>query len=195
MFIVFEGLDGSGSSTQARLLKSYFESQGKEVILTKEPTENPIGKMIRDCLQNRIELSPRALQLLFAADRAEHLHTLISPSLNQDKIVISDRYYFSSIAFGGIDLEFEWLRSLYQSFLQPDLVFLLKVEPKTCIERIHKRGTPMELFEKEETLRRVWNNYTLLAELYPCIRLIDGNENIEEVQAKIINIVKTQNTL
>lgn len=72
-------------------------------------------------------------------------------------------------------------------------MIILKVPPQTCIDRIQKRGTPQELFEKEETLRRVWNNYALLAELYPYTKLIDGTESIEQIQNTIINILKTQN--
>jgi dTMP kinase len=100
ILIVIEGLDGAGLSTQAAILAEYLRGANKEVLLTKEPTAMPIGKLIKSALNRNPELSLFALQLLFAADRAEHLEKEIEPALSANEIVISDRYILSSLAFG-----------------------------------------------------------------------------------------------
>ncbi len=192
MFIVFEGLDGSGSSTQVKLLAENLKKIGKDVVATKEPTNGPIGKLIRDYLQHKYETGGKALQLLFAADRSDHLYQKISPSMREGKIVISDRYFFSSIAFGARgNLEFSWLEGLYKNdFGIPDIVFLLKVSPKECIKRIESRGNEKELFEKEEVLECVWENYEKLAKKYDCIKIINGERSIKEIEVEVFEIVK-----
>ncbi len=103
-FIVFEGLDGSGQSTQAQLLKNYLEKEKNiSPVLTKEPTrETPIGVLIRQVIQKEISVSPTALQLLFCADRSEHLEKVIKPALENGQWVISDRYFYSTMAFGSL---------------------------------------------------------------------------------------------
>ncbi|MFH1841540.1 MAG: dTMP kinase, partial [Candidatus Nealsonbacteria bacterium] len=110
-FIVFEGLDGSGQTTQANLLKDFLEEKGKEVVLTKEPTKNSeAGRRIREILDEKEKLDPIDLQRLFIQDRREHLDNLIIPSLKEGKTVISDRYFFSTIAFGASDgVDRNWL--------------------------------------------------------------------------------------
>jgi dTMP kinase len=111
MFIAFEGLDGSGSSTQSRILAEKLEAKGHKVLLTKEPTKDtPIGGLIREVLQRKLPATPEGLQFLFSADRAEHLKRDIEPALANGKVVITDRYMFSTIAYGALDIEnVEWL--------------------------------------------------------------------------------------
>lgn len=191
MFIVLEGLDGSGSSTQSALLHNYFESLNKKVIATKEPTKGTVGKLVRSYLQHEYSTSERALQLLFAADREDHLYSLVRPSLDSGMVVISDRYLHSSIAFGSLGKEkeksFQYLQNLYKDFMQPDIVFLLQVPVDECIQRIKKRGEKIELFEKKEFLEEVWENYVLLAKENRHIKIIDGTQSIENVHKQIIS--------
>jgi dTMP kinase len=191
MFIVFEGLDGSGSSTQSALLTKYFESLDEKVLATKEPTTGIIGKLVRSYLQHEYSTSQRALQLLFAADREDHLHRLVRPSLEAQTIVISDRYLHSSIAFGalgeGQKESFEYLQNLYKNFMQPDIIFLLKVPVDECIKRIQQRGGKIELFEKKEFLEEVWKNYVLLAKIHSHIKIIDGAQSIENVHKQVLS--------
>ena len=191
MFIVFEGLDGSGSSTQSRLLAQKLEANGHAVFMTKEPTgDSPIGRMIRDVLQHKWEASPEALQLLFCADRAEHLKKEIEPALKNGQIVISDRYFFSTIAYGSLALnDGKWLKALNQPFRLPDLTFLLKLDPKICLERIHRRENDVELFEKQEKLEQVWQNYESLINDYDNIHVIDTNRSKEVTSEEIWGIV------
>src|SRR3989344_8642736 len=104
-FIVFEGLDGSGLSTQSFELRNFLMKQGHQVVLTKEQTDGLIGGLIKSCLKKEWKTSLLTLQLLFTADRAHHISNEIEPSLAEGKFVISDRYFFSTIAFGGLQIE------------------------------------------------------------------------------------------
>ena len=192
MFIAFEGLDGSGSSTQAKLLKEYLEKEGKKVILTKEPTDSePLGVLIRDALQHKYSFSPTALQLLFCADRAEHFKSIIQPALEKNEIVITDRYLFSTLAYGSLNCDFDWLTALNRPFPNPDVTFLLKLEPEICLQRIASRGSKTELFEKKETLKKVWEGYEKVASQYLNIVIIDASQAIEDIAKEISYWVKS----
>ncbi len=186
-FIVIEGLDGSGQSTQVALLKDFLIKQGFEVITTKEPTQDSeAGKKIKEILGKKIQSEPVQLQKLFAQDRLAHLENTITPALKQGKTVISDRYFFSSFAYGtahGADLD--ELIKLNENFLYPDLTFLLRVRPEVCIERIEKRADPKTLFEKQERLEKVWQVYEKLSSRFENIKIIDGEKSIEQVFEQI----------
>lgn len=193
-FIVIEGLDGSGQSTQAALLKDFLMKEGKEVVLTKEPTLNSAaGKEIREVLDKKKEVSSKELQELFTQDRKEHLENLIIPALKEGKIVVSDRYFFSTFAYGtasGLDLD--WLISINNEFLLPDLSFILKVSPEVCIQRIEKRGEETKLFEKKEKLAKVWQIYQTLPSRFENVYMIDGEKMIKEVFSRVENLVRSQ---
>ncbi|MFH1656551.1 MAG: dTMP kinase [Candidatus Nealsonbacteria bacterium] len=185
-FIVIEGLDGSGQSTQVSLLRDFFIGENKQVILTKEPTlTSEAGKKIKQVLGKEIELDPKELQKLFAQDRKEHLDNLIIPALEEGKIIISDRYFFSSFAYGSSDeISLEWLIELNNDFLIPDLTIILKTSPEVCISRIEQRGTEKTLFEKTEKLTKVWEKYSLFPERFENVKIIDGEKTIEQVLRK-----------
>ena len=191
-FIVIEGLDGSGQTTQANLLKDCLEKKGFKVMLTKEPTlDSDAGKEIERILNEEIIISPTQLQELFAEDRAEHLRHTIAPSLESEKIVISDRYFLSSLAFGTADwASLNYLICLNKEFLEPDLTILLKVSPRACIKRIKKRGIKQTLFEKEKQLEKVWQVYEKLAKRFKNIVIVNGEKSIEEIHEKVWQIVK-----
>ena len=194
MFIAFEGLDGSGSSTQSRLLAEKLEVNGHAVFLTKEPTsDSPIGKLIREVLQHKWECSPEGLQLLFSADRAEHLKNKIEPALKSGQIVITDRYFFSTIAYGALAiLDMDWLKALSKHFRIPDITFLFKLDPKICIERIQGRGSSFELFENHEKLKAIRETYEKIAQEYPNFYVIDADRSIEEISEEIWNIISNK---
>ena len=155
-FIVFEGLDGSGQSTEARLLKEFLETQGQKILLTKEPTkESFAGRKIEKILSEKEKISPLELQELFAKDREGHLKNAVEPALRRGESVISDRYCFSSFAYGLADgVPLKELRRLNEDFLLPDIVFFLDAKPKVCVQRIEKRGKKETLFEKIEKLNQ-----------------------------------------
>lgn len=182
-FIVFEGLDGSGQTSQTSLLGEFLNRNGYNVIKTKEPTQDSeAGKRIRKVLEEHIEIDPLDFQKLYAQDRKEHLDNVIIPALKQKTIVISDRYFFSTFAFGtahGSDLE--ELIKLNDNFLYPDITFLLKVDPRVCIERIKKRADPRTLFEKEKRLAKVWDVYKTFPSRFENVHFIDGEQSIQEV--------------
>ena len=186
-FIVIEGLDGSGQSTQVALLKDFLIKQDFEVIATKEPTQDSeAGKKIKKILTEKIEIEPWELQKLYAQDRKEHLEKVIIPALKRERIVISDRYFFSSFAYGtahGADLE--EIIKLNEDFLYPNITFILKVRSEICIERIEKRGDPKTLFEKREQLSKVWQVYEKLSSRFENIKIIDGEKSIEQVFEQI----------
>jgi dTMP kinase len=191
-FIVFEGPDGSGQTTQANLLKDFLIKKGYQVLLTKEPTRiSEASQKIRQALDKMHEVGPRTLQEWFAQDRREHLDKVIVPALKRGEVVISDRYCFSSFAYGrssGIDLD--WLIEINNEFLLPDLTFILKVSPKVCLERIEKRGEAKTLFEAEQKLARVWQVYQELPARFENLYIIDGEKSAEEVHKKIKEVIQ-----
>lgn len=196
-FIVFEGLDGSGQTTQARLLGEYLQSQGVKVVMTKEPTQiiegrfsSSVAQTIRDVLDKKIKMEARPLQEMFAQDRKEHLEEEIIPLLKDGVWVISDRYFFSSFAFGaahGNDMDF--LISLNKDFLMPNYSFLLKVSPKVCMQRVVKRNEGVKFFEVEEKLARTWEKYEEVMRRFPELKVINGERSIDEIHSEIKNLI------
>lgn len=196
-FIVFDGLDGSGLSTQAVKLLNFLNKPEQRhrfghtgAYLTKEPTWSLIGGLIRSQLTHEWKSNPECLQLLFSADRAHHLEKEIIPLLKKGVIVICDRYLFSTITYGSLEIkDRDWLLNLQKKFLLPDLTFFLKVSPKICIERIKKTRYGISLFEKEEILEKVWRNYERLAKEFKNVYVIDGERTVEKIFKEIIKII------
>ncbi|MGC9059310.1 MAG: dTMP kinase [Candidatus Aenigmatarchaeota archaeon] len=188
-FIVFEGIDGAGLTTQANLLENYLKSKGYDVILTKEPTNNLIGGLIRAALKKEWITSNKTLQLLFSADRAHHLEREIIPALEKGKIVISDRYFLSTIAYGMIEVEKDWLKALNSKFLIPDIIFILDLPVEIALERIGKSRFGFELFEERGKLEKIRRNFIELSKEYNNCFIIDASKSIEEVHENIKKIV------
>lgn len=188
-FIAIEGLDGSGLSTQASMLKGYLMKKGKEVILTKEQTDGVIGGLIKSSLKKDFKTSPLALQFLFVADRNHHLETEIEPALREGKIVISDRYLFSTLAFGALDIDMRFLKLINLKFRKPDLTFILDCPPEVCLSRISKERFHLELFEEKEKMEKIRRNYLSLKNYFPNVYVIEANKSKEEVFEDIRKIV------
>lgn len=195
LFIVFEGLDGSGSTTQAKLLCQNLQAEGLFVEHTSEPTENQIGKIVREILQGKWQTSPETLQLLFCADRGEHLFAEIEPALNAGISIVSDRYYLSTLAFGMVKLDLNWLKKLNENFRKPDLTFFLDVNVEECLLRIEKRGNAKELFEKKEYLEKVRENYFALVKNDAKVFILDGKQSKSDLAEMILKIVKELRSL
>ena len=197
-FIVFDGLDGSGMSTQAAKLVDFLNEKNQKlkfghtgVYLTKEPTSGLIGGIIKSQLTHDWKSSPECLQLLFSADRAYHLEKEIIPLLERGVIVVCDRYFFSTLAYGSLEIkDFIWLLNLQKQFLLPDLTFLLKVSPKICIERIRKERFGVTLFEQEKVLEEVWKNFEKSAKKFKNIYIINGERSVDKIAQEIKKIVK-----
>lgn len=189
-FIAFEGLDGAGSTTQAGKLTVYLKERLKKVHLTKEPTNNLIGGLIRGQLTKEWRTGPECLQLLFTADRAHHLEKEVIPLLKQEITVVTDRYFFSSVAFGSLGIDDrDWLRKINDRFILPDITFLLHVSPQVCLQRIKANRFHLELFEEEEHIAKIWRTYNELAQEFENVYVINGENPAEEVFADILKIV------
>lgn len=198
--IVFDGLDGSGLSTQGEKLTRFLNRKGKDfelgfsgAKLTKEPTPGGlIGGLINARLDGVWKSSNTCLQLLFTADRAYHLEKKVVPLLRKGVWVVCDRYLFSTVAFGQLNgLEEEWLLTLQEHFLVPDLTFFLEVSPEECIRRIRENRFGTTLFEERKVFEKVWDNYEALAEDFEGkVRIVDGERPIEEVAEEIKKITK-----
>ena len=176
MYIVFEGIDGAGKSTQIRLLKEWLEANGLRVETLVEPTDSEVGKLIRKILQRpdaQTERVQKTLGLLFAADRM-----LIMDRLeDESKIIISDRSFISSLAYQE---PAEWIEVLNRYAKKPDLLILLDLDVKTSVSRTSGEDT----FENEEFLTGVKDNYLRLAENFTC-EIIDANNGVNKVSSDI----------
>lgn len=196
-FIVFDGLDGAGQSTQARRLVDFLDEKKQKLqfghtgaCLTKEPTTSLIGGLIRGQLTHDWKSSPECLQLLFSADRAHHLEKEVIPLLERGVIVVCDRYFFSTVAFGNLEIkDWDWLVNVNKNFLLPDITFFLKVSPKICIERIRKTRYGFTLYEKEMILESVWKNFEKLAKEFKNVYIINGERPVEKIAQEVRAIV------
>ena len=186
IFITFEGVDGCGKSTQARLLTYELEKLGYDIVLTREPGATLIGKQIASILLDggNKELCPLAEALLFAADRAQHVEKVIRPALERGEIVISSRYIDSSLAYqswghGIPRQDVERINILATGNLWPDLTIVLDLEPSLGLERSGKDRLEAEGLILQEKVREA---YLALAALYPeRIRIVSANGREEEV--------------
>ena len=190
LFIVIEGLDGAGGTTQCRLLQSWLERQGSTVVSTNEPTELPVGKFIRDILQDpHSSVGDEVLAYLFAADRQDHLDRKVKPALSKGEVVISDRYYHSSLAYQSLSLEFDFVSQLNQTFPVPDMTIFLLLEPETSFSRVQNRGLPVERFETLDRLRSISQSYRRVIqycqERGDTLVCLDATQSIEEIHEQI----------
>ena len=192
MFIVFEGLDGSGTTTQSASLARRLRERGREVVLTHEPSEGPIGVMIRQALRRRLTLprgealDDRSLALLFAADRVDHLRAVVEPALARGAVVISDRYVHSSLAYQGATLDMRWVDALNAQARVADAVIWLDVPVEACLERVIRRGEEREIFENRRALEAVAARYEEAVALRPeRVLRVDGVGALEDVDARV----------
>ena len=190
LFIAVEGLDGAGGTTQCRLLKSWLERQGHIVVSTNEPTDLPVGKFIRSVIQDpHSTVGDEVLAYLFAADRQDHLDGRVKPALSRGEVVISDRYYHSSLAYQSLSLDFDFVAQLNGTFPAPDITIFLSLEPETSFARVQKRGLPVERFETLDRLRSISQSYNRV--LDHCqkrgehLLCLDATQSIEEIHEQI----------
>lgn len=188
VFIVFEGIDGSGKSTHIKALAEELRSQGYNALQTSEPSKDRIGNFIRRYAErNDSRLTPETEALLFAADRFEHVKTVIEPALRRGRIVISDRYLYSSLAYQGAGgLEVDWIREMNRFAPKPDLGILLDILPEFSLQRVNRRKT---VFEDSDYLRKVRNIYLKLVETGELIR-IDADKPRKAVLMEVLSLVQ-----
>ncbi|MEM2889814.1 MAG: dTMP kinase [Candidatus Hadarchaeum sp.] len=188
--ICIEGLDGSGKSTQVRLLAKWLRNLGYNVVVTEEPTVGPIGKIIKLALAGKLRMPVAAEALLFAADRLQHVEQVVAPSLNSGKFVISDRYIASSLAYQSArGLPLKWVMKVNEMAPDPDLMILIDVPAEVSAQRIN-RSRKLDEFERNlELQRKVRQAYLRIAKLCK-MKVVDGNRSIDEVQEEIQQLVK-----
>ena len=190
MFVTFEGLDGSGKTTQAELLRAHLESSGRRVVATREPGGTELGERVRELLLGGTRISPWAEAALFAAARAELVAEVIEPALESGADVVCDRYLDSSLAYQGIarGLGVERVRALNLDAIRgvlPDVTFLLLVDPAEAARRSGSASDRIER-EGEEFLRAVDRAYRELGSLFPDrIVTIEGEQPPDEIAKEV----------
>ena len=196
LFISIEGPDGSGKSTQIEVLRKYFEKQGIDVLLTREPSGTPISEKIREIIldKNNMEMDDMTEALLYAASRAQHVAEVIKPALAAGKIVICDRFIDSSIAYQGYGRELgDCVRVINEYAVRgciPDMTFLMKMDPKVGKERISESEQDRLEQEKLDFHRRVFDGYIEMEERFDRIIGIDAERSIDEISADIISHIE-----
>ncbi|MSN26317.1 MAG: dTMP kinase [Geobacter sp.] len=199
MFIVFEGIDGSGTSTQAQLLAKYLGESGQPSIVTTEPSTGPIGSLIREGMKRRVIFSndkekfDHQMAYLFAADRHDHLYNDVDgvfKLINDGNHVISTRYYFSSFAYHcENEDDFEFVRSLNNKFPEPDIVIYLDNPIQVSLKRMENRSH-QDVYENEVKLTAVSNNYKrIFSEYNGKLLQVKADLPVSEVHNSIIKFV------
>lgn len=188
IFLVIEGLDGSGKTTQAALLAEKFYKT-YNILLTAEPSQGKIGTFIRECcLYENQRLPTEAEALIFAADRIEHMHSEVKPALDEGKLVICDRYIYSSLAYqGSAGLSLDWIKTINARALQPDFSIFIDVPPEKVIARLQRKKSVMETLETQQRVRGVYLKYVEKGEL---VR-VDGDKNMEQVAEDLYRTVSS----
>lgn len=185
-FICIEGLDGCGKTTQAKLLAKKL-GKSHHAVYTSEPSRGKIGTYIRKCFlygENRFSTVVEAL--LFAADRVEHVENEVLPALRDGRLVISDRYVYSSLAYqGAAGLSLEWIEKVNEHALKPDLAVYIDVDPKTVMQRLKRKRSVMENMETQQKVRDVYLKFVAKGDL---VR-IDGNRAKNEVAEALSALV------
>ncbi len=195
-FVVFEGIDGTGTTTQLQILRRKFA--GKPVHFTCEPTDGRIGSLIREALRGTVKFTPETMAFLFASDRNEHLfgNTGIMENIGNGQAVFCDRYLFSSLAYQGSGIQKKLTESLNSQFPLPEYLFFFDLDPETAMRRVLKRGGELEIYEKltfqQEVSRRYRDIIAGYRETNPQIRIvdIDASQTIDVISQKIWSIVK-----
>ena len=197
-FYALEGLDGAGTTTQARLLEHAAATEKLDLFVTSEPTGNPLGQLIRSILGGTISVEPGTLAHLFAADRFEHLHESengIIDRIGRGQTVVTDRYLFSSLAYQGLDSDFEFVSDLNAAFPLPRALFFLEVTTDTAIERSADREH-LEIFEHREFQNALHDSYDRALEWGAsrgmAVQRIDGALPAEEIHRKIWSEIRSR---
>ena len=198
-FIALEGIDGSGKTVEAHFLAKSLKAQGKKVFLTKNPTDGPLGKFIRQMLQGKIDIPLVSFQYVFSADRQVQQLDIIE-HLKKGDIVISDRYFWSSVAYGVADKEgvdygnaamqeviAQSILSMYNQFIIPDTTFYLDASIKTGLSRRNDTTKEKELYENTVKLRRIEEGYKWLLQKFPKeFTVINAEKTKKEVHGEIM---------
>lgn len=205
-YIAIEGIDGSGKSTQVDHLQQYFQKQQKKVIVTSEPYHGSmIEHMIRDALQSKTHIPSAALQYLYSADRVINQESVVKPALQEQKIVLSHRVFWSAVPYGVMDkimdkkngnydfnqsnqiIIAQGILSMYHQFVIPDKTFYLDISVDTAMQRLSHMDKTKEIYEKRDKLEKIKEGYEMLIDMFPKeFIIIDGEKSEKEVTEEII---------
>ena len=197
---VLEGIDGAGHTTHASLLKEWLEKNVPDyqykILITSEPTNGPFGAILRLAIQGRIQLSPEAMALAFAADRMDHIKTVIEPKLKEGYIVICDRYYHSSLAYQSVEgIDIRWLMQINARCIKPDLTIILDAPAEVCLRRILRDRPHWELYTELSKLERVREAFLEIAKMLrkrgERIVVVRTDQEIEKAHEEIVKHVKS----
>ena len=190
-FIVFEGLDGAGTTTQSRLLAERLHHKGRTVHVAHQPSDGHVGQLIRQILAGRAAtaqadgklgvVDERVMALLFAADRLDHLGSQIEPRLARGEDVILDRYALSSLAYQGTSVSHEFIQAANRYARKPDLTLFLYVPASVALERVRARGAKLERYETAAQLQAIEREYSRLVGTLASVVSIDGTRPVAEV--------------
>ncbi len=195
-FVVIEGLDGAGTTTQARLLGDRLRAAGRAVHVTAEPSGGPVGALVRQVLTRRVtggaggELDPAALALLFAADRLDHVAAEIAPRLREGTDVVSDRFTLSSLAYQGLTTgDLAWVEAVNARAAAPDVTLFLAVRPAVALRRRQAASLDREIYEVSDFQRKVARSYARAIDLVRAggqrVVELDGERPVEAVAAAV----------
>jgi dTMP kinase len=194
-FIVLEGLDGAGTTTQADLLYTRCQTQNRPALLTREPTERAAGMLVRKILRGDAAVLPHTMARLFAADRNEHIDARdgIRETAEKGVLVICDRYLFSSLAYQSVDCGWDFVRSLNEGFPLPEFLVFLDIQPQEGEKRLKARGE-REIYEYEAFQTRAAAGYRRVLEEYAQsgikILRLDATEEPRAIHEKIWSLIK-----
>ncbi|PID39482.1 MAG: dTMP kinase [Proteobacteria bacterium] len=205
LFIALEGIDGSGTTTQARRLTAALDTRGERAHFTFEPTDQPIGRLLRQVLRGEHQCASATIALLFAADRLEHVRGEVEPYCSAGTHVIADRYVHSSLAYQSLDLPLSWVSQLNTHAPAADLTIYLRVSPEVAAERRRIRGEPDDLFDALESQRRIAAAYDQLlgrapgqierrgrGELHHRVAVVDGDRDQETIAANLSELLDAE---
>jgi dTMP kinase len=189
-FICVEGLDKSGKTSQSILLVEKLCKKGFDAIYTTEPSNGEIGKFIKKYVLRRIDRVPAVVEaLLFAADRADHVENEIKPMLAKGKIVVSDRFVYSSLAYqGAAGLNLDWIREINKHALKPDLAIYIDVPVEDLLQRYKRDKSVMERFETQKKVEEIYIKLVQKGELFR----VDGKRSIEEITKDMQDMILNQ---
>jgi dTMP kinase len=191
--VALEGIDGSGTTTHTALLAERLEAEGFTVVSTREPSDGPVGKLIRRGLRGELAMDAATLALLFASDRLEHLERLLRPAVQRGEVVVSDRSLLSSLVYQGMDLPGSWVEEINSRAPWPHLLLWLDVPPDEAVARIARRGQPTERFEEARLLSALHDRYEAL-----CggrVVRVDGVDRVEKVRARCWSVLEDSELL
>jgi dTMP kinase len=190
LLVALEGIDGAGTTTQARRLAAALEERGVATHLTREPSDGPVGRLLREILAGKhAPTDATTLSLLFAADRADHVQREVAPALAAGRVVVSDRWVHSSLAYQGAGEERAWIAELNKRARRPDLTLFLRVAPEVAADRRAASRDVEELFDALAMQRRVARGYDeVMAELGATdrIEILDGEEAVDRVAERCL---------